>query len=105
MTDKQLDASWQVFRFLLRDTAAEFARAHVARISSFPLEPTDPERLEPVVDAVLSELDRDSEAKEASPVVRAVRKAFAPSPEERDRKKLKKAFDAYSRAWRARRAG
>ena len=100
--DKALGATWQVFRLTLRDAASEYARAHVARISSLPLEPTDPERLAPVVQAVLSELQRDSVAEEASPVLRAVKKAFRPSPEERDGRRLKKAFDAYARAWKAR---
>jgi hypothetical protein len=100
--DKALGASWQVFRLTLRDTASEYARTHVPRIASLPLEPTDPERLAPLVDAILGELDRDSAVDEASPVLRAVKKAFRPSPEERDRRRLKKAFDAYARAWRVR---
>ena len=104
MTDSALGATWQVFRFTLRDTAAEFARAHLARISSLPLEPTDPERLEPVVHGVLAELERSSDADEASPVLRAVKKAFRPSLEERYRRRLKKAFEAYVRAWGARNA-
>jgi hypothetical protein len=79
-----------------------YAKAHLPRIRQLPLEPTDPEQLEPIVRAVLAELDRDSVAEQASPVLRAVQKAFKPSDEERDRRKLKKAFDAYLRAWRAR---
>lgn len=100
--DKALGASWQVFRLTLRDTAAEYAKAHATRIASLPLEPTDPERLAPVVQSVLSELQRDSVAEEASPVLRAVKKVFRPSAEERDERRLKKAFDAYVRAWRVR---
>jgi len=100
--EKALGASWQVFRLTLRDVAAEYARAHAARIASLPLEPTDPERLAPVVHAVLSELQRDSVAEEASPVLRAVKKTFRPSAEERDERRLKRAFDAYARAWQAR---
>jgi hypothetical protein len=102
MTEKKLGASWQVFRLTLRDTAGEYAKAHLARVSSFPLEPTDPERLAPVVDAILAELDRSSAAEEASPVLRAIKKAFRPSREEKSRKRLKSAFDAYVTAWRAR---
>jgi hypothetical protein len=105
LADKSLGATWQVFRFTLRDTASEYAKAHVHRISSLPLEPTDPERLEPIVSAVLAELDRDSAAEEASPVLRAIKKTFSPSREEKYRKRLKKAFDAYAGAWRARAAG
>ena len=105
MTEKGLGASWQVFRFTLRDTAAEHAKGHVQRIGSLPLEPTDPERLAPIVGAVLAALDRDSTADEASPVLRAVKKAFRPSQGERDRRRLKKAFDAYAREWRARGVG
>ncbi len=101
-TETSLGATWQVFRFTLRDTAAEYARAHVQRISSLPLEPTDPERLIPIVRAVLEELERTSDADEASPVLRAVRKAFRPSNEEKYRRRLKKAFEAYARAWQAR---
>ena len=104
MTEKKLGASWQVFRLTLRDTAGEYAKAHVHRISSFPLEPTDPERLAPIVDAILAELDRSSVEEEASPVLRAIKKAFWPSREEKYRKRLKKAFDAYARAWQARAA-
>jgi len=102
---EDLGATWQVFRFTLRDTAAEHARGHLPRIAALPLEPTEPDRLEPVVRAVLAALDRDSTAEEASPVLRAVKKAFRPSAEERDRKRLKKAFDAYARVWRSRAAG
>lgn len=102
MTDKGLDATWQVFRFKLRSTVSEHAKAHAPRIATLPLEPTDPERLAPIVDAVLSELDRRSVADEASPVLRSLRKVFRPSREERDGRRLKKAFDAYARAWRAR---
>lgn len=101
MTEKGLGSSWQVFRFTLRDTAAEYAKAHAPRIASLPLEPTDPERLAPIVRAVLGELDRDSAADEASPVLRMVKRAFMPSREERDRRRLKKTFDAYAKAWRA----
>lgn len=104
MKEKELGASWQVFRLTLRDTAGEYARAHLARVSSFPLEPTDPERLVPVVDAILAELDRSSVAKEASPVLRAIKRAFRPSREDKSRKRLKKAFDAYAGAWRAKAA-
>lgn len=104
MTEKKLGASWQVFRFTLRDTAGEYAKAHLARVSSLPLEPTDPERLAPVVDAILAELDRSSVAEEASPVLRAIKKTFKPSREEQYRKRLKKAFDAYVGAWKARAA-
>jgi hypothetical protein len=102
MTEKRLGASWQVFRFTLRDTAGEYAKAHLARVSAFPLEPTDPERLAPVVDAILAELDRSSVAEQASPVLRGIRKAFWPTREEKYRKRLRKAFDAYARVWRAR---
>lgn len=101
MTEKGLGATWQVFRFTLRDTAAEWAKGHSARVGSLPLEPTDPERLAPMVRAVLAELDRDSTADEASPVLRAVRKAFKPSQEEKDRRRLKTSFDAYVKAWQA----
>ena len=104
MTEKGLRASWQVFRLTLRDTAAEYAKAHVQRISSFPLEPVDPESVAPAVDAILAELDRSSVVEEASPVLRAIKKAFSPSREEKYRKRLKKAFDAYASAWRARAA-
>jgi len=104
MTEKKLGATWQVFRLTLRDTAGEYARAHLARVSAFPLEPTDPERLAPVVDAILAKLDRSSVAEEASPVLRAIKKTFRPSREEKYRKRLKKAFDAYASAWKARAA-
>ena len=104
MTEKKLGASWQVFRFTLRDTAGEYAKAHLARVSAFPLEPTDPERLAPVVYAILAELDRSSVEEEASPVLRAIKRAFRPSREEKYRKRLKKTFDAYTRVWRARAA-
>ncbi|HYN42247.1 MAG TPA: hypothetical protein VE129_10750 [Thermoanaerobaculia bacterium] len=104
MTEKRLGASWQVFRFTLRDTAGEYAKAHMSRVAALPLEPTDPERLVPVVDAILAELDRSSVEEEASPVLRAIKKAFRPSREEKYRKRLKKAFDAYARAWKARAA-
>lgn len=104
MKEKKLGATWQVFRLTLRDTAGEYARAHLARVSAFPLEPTDPERLAPVVDAILAELDRSSVAEEASPVLRAIKKAFRPSREEKYRKRLKRAFDAYAGAWKARAA-
>ncbi len=104
MKEKGLGPTWQVFRFTLRGTASEYAKAHVPRIASLPLEPTDPERLAPVVNAVLAELDRSSVADEASPVLRSLKKAFRPSPEERERRRLKKAFDAYARAWQARAA-
>ncbi len=104
MTEMKVRASWQVFRLTLRDTAGEYAKAHQARISAFPLEPTDPERLAPVVDAILAELDRSSVAEEASPVLRAIKKTFKPSREEKYRKRLKKAFDAYASAWKARAA-
>ena len=104
MTEKKLGATWQVFRLTLRDTAGEYARAHLARVSAFPLEATEPERLAPVVDAILAELDRSSVAEEASPVLRAFKKAFRPSREEKSRKRLKKAFDAYASAWKARAA-
>ena len=101
MTEKGLGSSWQVFRLTLRDTASEYARAHAPRVASLPLEPTDPERLAPVVRAVLGELDRDLAADEASPVLRLVKRTFTPSREERDRRRLKKTFDAYVKAWRA----
>lgn len=104
MPEKKLGASWQVFRLTLRDTAGEYARAHLARVSAFPLEPTDPERLAPVVDSILAELDRSSVEEEASPVLRAIKKTFWPSREEKYRKRLKKAFDAYARVWKARAA-
>ncbi|MBK6406193.1 MAG: hypothetical protein IPN03_23180 [Holophagales bacterium] len=104
MTEKALGATWQVFRLTLRDTAGEYARAHLARVSAFPLEPTAPERLAPVVDAILAELDRSCAAEEASPVLRVIKRTFRPSREEQYRKRLKKAFDAYSGAWRARAA-
>ena len=104
MTEKGLGATWQVFRFTLRGTASEYAKAHLPRIATLPLEPADPERLAPIVNAVLAELDRSSVADEASPVLRSLKKVFRPSPEERDRRRLKKAFDAYARAWRARAA-
>jgi hypothetical protein len=104
LTDKELGATWQVFRFTLRGTASEYAKAHVPRVSTLPLEPADPEWLAPIVDAVLAELDRSSVADEASPVLRSFKKAFRPSPEQREWRRLKKAFDAYSRAWQARAA-
>jgi hypothetical protein len=105
LADSELRKSWQVFRFTLRDTAGEYAKAHLARIASLPLEPTDPERLAPVVHAVLAELDRDAAADEASPVLRAVRRTFRPSPEERERRRLKRSFDAFTRAWQAQARG
>ena len=104
MTEKKLGASWQVFRFTLRDTAGEYAKAHVPRVAALPLEPTDPERLAPVIHAILSELDRSSIAEQASPVLRVISKTFWPSREEKYRKRLKKAFDAYAKVWRARAA-
>lgn len=102
MTEKGLAATWQVFRFTLRGTVSEHAKAHAPRVATLPLEPTDPDRLAPIVDAVLAELDRKSMADEASPVLRALRRVFRPSADERARRKLTKAFDAYARAWRAR---
>jgi hypothetical protein len=104
LADKALDSAWQVFRLTLRYDAGMYAKALLPRIRQLPLEPTDPEQLEPLVRAVLAELDRNSVAEQASPVLRAVQKAFKPSEEERDRRKLKKAFDAYLKAWRARAA-
>ncbi|MBK8594788.1 MAG: hypothetical protein IPP07_31605 [Holophagales bacterium] len=102
MADKSLGAAWQVFRFTLRDTAAEYAKAHMTRIASLPLEPTDPDRVAPFVSAVLAELDRSSVADEASPVLRAMQKTFRPTREQKYRRRLAKAFDAYGSAWRAR---
>ena len=55
-------------------------------------------------DAILAELDRSCAAEEASPVLRVIKRTFRPSREEQYRKRLKKAFDAYSGAWRARAA-
>lgn len=104
MTDKGLDATWQVFRFKLRSTVSEHAKAHAPRIATLPLEPADPEWLAPIVDAVLAELDRRSVADEASPILRSLKNAFRPSPEQKERRRLKKAFDAYARAWQARSA-
>lgn len=105
MTEKRLGASWQVFRFTLRDTAAEYAKVHMGRIAALPLEPTDPERLAPVVDAILAELDRSSVSEEASPVLRTIKRTFWPSREEKYRKRLKKAFDDYHGVWKVRAAG
>ncbi|MCL4809541.1 MAG: hypothetical protein KJ062_17390 [Thermoanaerobaculia bacterium] len=104
MTEKGLGATWQVFRLTLRGTASEYAKAHVPRVSTLPLEPADPEWLAPMVNAVLAELDRTSVADEASPVLRSLKQAFRPSPEQRERRRLQKAFDAYARAWQARAA-
>ena len=104
MSDKSLGATWQVFRFTLRDTAAEYAKAHVHRIASLPLEPVGPERLATVVNGVLAELDRDSVAEVASPVLRSIQKVFRPTREQKYRRRLKKAFDAYTKAWQAKSA-
>ena len=99
--ERKVAATWEVFRLTLRMTAAEFARSHGSRVAVLPLEPTDPERLAPVVGAVLGELERQVVASEASPVLRAVRNAFWPIPEEKSRRRLKRAFLAYAKAWRA----
>ena len=99
MSDKSLGATWQVFRFTLRDTAAEYAKAHVHRIASFPLEPVDPESVAAAVNAVLAELDRSSVADEASPVLRAIQRVFRPTREQKYRRRLQKAFAGYTRAW------
>jgi hypothetical protein len=104
LTEKGLGATWQVFRLTLRGTASEYAKGHVPRVSTLPLEPADPEWLAPIVNAVLAELDRSSVADEASPVLRSIKQAFRPSPEQRERRRLKRAFDAYARAWQARSA-
>ncbi len=101
MTDKRLGSTWQVFRLTLRYTAATNTKDLMHRIQQLPLEPTDPERLAPLVHAVFSEIDRDSEAEEKSPVLRAVQKAFRPTEGQKDRRKLKKSFDAYVKAWQA----
>ncbi len=82
-------------------TAADYARSQGSRVTALPLEPTDPERLAPLVGAVLGELERRVVASEASPVLRAVRNAFRPIPEEKTRRRLKRAFLAYAKAWRA----
>ena len=104
LADKNLGATWQVFRFTLRDTASEYAKAHVHRIASFPLEPVEPGHVAAVVNAVLAELDRSSAADEASPVLRAIQKIFRPTREQKYRRRLQKAFNAYARAWKARAA-
>ncbi len=99
--ERRIGATWEVFRLTLRMTAAEFARSHGSRVAVLPLEPTDPERLAPLVGAVLGELERQVTASEASPVLRAIRSAFRPIPEEKSRRRLKKAFLAYAKAWKA----
>lgn len=105
MVDKSLGATWQVFRFTLRDTVAEYAKAHASRMSSFPLEPVEPSNVAPVVNAVLAELDRSSAADEESPVLRAVQRTFRPTREQKYRRRLQKAFDAYGKTWRVRASG
>jgi hypothetical protein len=102
LADKTLGATWQVFRFTLRDTASEYAKAHVHRIASFPLEPVEPGNVAAVVNAVLAELDRSSAADEASPVLRSIQKLFRPTREQKYRRRLQKAFGAYTRAWKVR---
>jgi len=102
MTDRDLQAAWQVFRLALRYDAGVYAKEYLPRVGSLPLEPTDPERLEPLVRGVLAALDGDAVAEEASPVLRAFRQTFRPTVEQKDRRKLAKAFEAYARAWRAR---
>ena len=59
----------------------------------------------PVVNAVLAELDRSSVADVASPVLRSIQMVFRPTREQKHRRQLKKAFDAYTKAWQARSAG
>lgn len=101
MSRKELDAAWRVFRLTLRDTALQFSKSYASRVNSIPLEAVDPERVAPLVHGVVGELDQMSTAGEASPVLRALKRALKPTEAERSRKRLATAFEQYAKAWNA----
>lgn len=102
MAKKDLDSTWGILRFTLRDVAFEFATSNKTRVGALPSDPPDPERVLTVVKSVLGEIDAFSAGEQKSPVLRALKRTFSPNDAERAQKKLTKAYDAYLSAWEKR---
>ena len=105
MSKRQVDAAWQLLRFTVRDSVREFMSDRASRADALPLEATEPERLAPLVGGVVSELEKQANEGEASPVKRLVKKTLMPNEAERARRRLVKAWQSYVKAWKANEAG
>lgn len=105
MTSKQLKDAWVLLRLNLRDIARDYVSNHQKAVDALPPEPTDPERIAPMVKAIASELDRLAGGSEKSPVLRNIKKVFIPNDYEKSRRRIVKSFDVYLKAWAADNSG
>lgn len=99
MSKKELDSAWKLLRLALRTAAMEHAERHLPRVSALSGQPVDPQQVAQLATQIEAELEKLSGEGEASPVVRAVRRAFRPNRAERERRRLRKAFNDYLSAW------
>jgi hypothetical protein len=105
MTSKQLNDAWVLLRLNLRDISRDYVSNHKKAVEGLPLEPTDPERIAPMVKSMASELDRMAGGSEKSPVLRKIKKAFLPNDYEKSRRRIVKSFNVYLKAWAADNSG
>jgi len=96
---KELNAAWQVLRLALRTTAMEYADRHLPRVSALSGQPVDPVQVEQLATQMEAELEKQSGDGVASPVLRAFQRTFQPNRAEKDRRRLRKAFNEYLQAW------
>lgn len=105
MPSRSLKDAWVLLRLNLRDIARDYAERHKKSVSALSPDPVDPETIADLVRSLESELDRLAGESEKSPVLRGLKKVFAPNEYEKARRGLVKLFNAYLKAWKAENGG
>jgi hypothetical protein len=99
MSKKELDSAWKVLRLALRTAAMEYADRHLPRVSALSGQPVDPEQVEQLASQIEGELEKQSGEGQASPTIRVFRRVFRPNRAEKERRRLRKAFNEYLNVW------
>lgn len=101
MQNRSLKDAWVLLRLNLRDIARDYMDRHLKTVSALSPDPVEPENIASLVQSFESELNRLAGESEKSPVLRNLKKVFAPNEYERTRRALVKLYNAYLKAWNA----
>lgn len=100
MKNRSLKDTWVLLRLNLRDTSRDYMDRHLKAVSALPSDPVEPERIASLVQSFEAELSRLAGENEKSPVLRNIKKVFAPNEYERSRRALVKLFNDYLKSWK-----
>ncbi len=98
-SSQAIKSAWVILRLGIRDAARTHRSPQMSRADALPVDPPEPEKVEPILRRLVEELSLEAAEGEKSPTMRLLKQTFKPNKAELQRRNLEKAFKDYRKAW------